>query len=292
VSRREEKVAPADGAGRGASPPPGDDPPGPRESAVPPTAAELAEIPERVAAVRRRIAAAARRGGRDPAHVTLIGVSKRVGAEGVAAAVHAGLRDLGESYVQEAREKIPAVAARLGSGGGPSGGSPVPPRWHLVGRLQRNKAREAVALFDAVQSVDRPALARELARRAEAAGRRLPVLLQVDLSGEPQKGGVAPEALEELLELCAALPSLEVQGLMTIPAATDDPEASRPVFARLRELRDALRPRPGGGALRHLSMGMSADFEVAVEEGATLVRVGTAIFGPRAGGGSEAGLLD
>jgi len=287
VSRGEEKVAATDGATRGASPPSGDDPPGPRESAAPPTAAALAEIPERVAAVRRRIAAAARRGGRDSAHVTLIGVTKRVGAERVAAAVRAGLRHLGESYVQEARETIPAVTALLASGR-----PPAPPRWHLVGRLQRNKAREAVALFDAVQSLDRPALARELARRAEAAGRRLPVLLQVDLCGEPQKGGVAPEALEELLELCAALPSLEVQGLMTIPAATDDPEASRPVFARLRQLRDALRLRPAGGGLRHLSMGMSADFEVAVEEGATLVRVGTAIFGPRAGGGSEAGLLD
>jgi len=287
MSRREEKTAPDVAAGRGESRPAGSDPPGPRETEAAPDAAAAAEIPERVAAVRRRIAAAARRGGRNPEQVTLIGVTKRVGAERVAAAVRAGLRHLGESYVQEAREKIPAVATQLASSG-----SPAPPRWHLVGRLQRNKAREAVALFDAVQSVDRPSLARELARRAEAAGRRLPVLLQVDLSGESQKGGVAPGALDDLLDLCAALPSLEVQGLMTIPAPAEDREQARPVFARLRELRDALRTRPGSGGLRHLSMGMSADFEVAVEEGATLVRVGTALFGPRPGGASREGLLD
>jgi len=235
-----------------------------------------AEIPERLAAVRRRIAEAARRAGRDPAAVTLVGVSKRVPAERIAAAVRAGLRDLGESYVQEAGAKIPEVEALLASD------PPArPPRWHLVGRLQRNKARDATGLFDVVQSVERPALARELARRAQAAGRRLPVLLQVNLTGEPQKGGAAPESVEELLAACASLSSLEVRGLMTIPEAAADPERSRPVFARLRALAEALARRPGGPDLPELSMGMSADFEVAVEEGATLVRVGTALFGPR-----------
>jgi len=229
------------------------------------------ELAERLAAVRARIAAAARRAGRDPSEVTLVGVTKGVPAERVVAAVEAGLAELGESYVQEAGPKIAAVNRAVSN----------PPRWHLVGRLQRNKAKEAVRLFQVVESVDRLELARELDRRAAAAGRRLEVLLQVNLSGERQKGGVAPEALAELLAACAALPALEVTGLMTVPAAAPEPEAARPAFAHLRALRDALRATPAGKGLRHLSMGMSGDFEVAVEEGATIVRVGTALFGPR-----------
>jgi hypothetical protein len=226
----------------------------------------------RLAALRERIAAAARRAGRDPGEITLVGVSKRVPAERVATAVAAGLRDVGESFVQEARAKIPDVAARVAE----------PPRWHLVGRLQRNKARDAAALFDWVHGVDREDLARELDRRAGQAGRKLAVLLQVNLSGEAQKGGAAPEAVPGLLAACGALAALEVRGLMTVPAAAEDPEAARPAFARLRALRDALRAAPGGDGLVHLSMGMSHDFEVAVEEGATMVRVGTALFGTRA----------
>jgi pyridoxal phosphate enzyme (YggS family) len=235
------------------------------------TGASPAAIEERLAAVRARVAAAARRAGRDPAEVTLVGVSKRIRAEAVVAAVKAGLGHVGENYVQEAAAKIAAVAERTAA----------PPRWHLVGRLQRNKARDAVLLFDLIETLDRIDLARELARRAEAAGRRLPVLLQVNLSREPQKGGVAPEGAEDLLGSCAELPALEVCGLMTVPAADPDPEAARCCFTRLRELREDLRERPAGAGLVHLSMGMSADFEVAVEEGATIVRVGTAIFGAR-----------
>ncbi len=231
---------------------------------------------ERLSALRERMAAAARRAGRDPAGVTLIGVTKRVPAGRVAEAVRAGLTVLGESYVQEARAKTAAVAALLGPGA-------PRPSWRLVGRLQRNKAREAVALFDAVETVDRADLADELERRAAAAGRRLEILLQVNLSEEPQKGGVSAPELPDLLAVCAGLSHLDVAGLMTVPAASPDPEASRPVFARLRELAAELRHAPGGAGLRELSMGMSADFEVAIEEGATLLRVGTALFGPREG---------
>lgn len=232
---------------------------------------DAAAIAGRLAEVRGRIAAAAERAGRNPAEVTLVGISKRMPVALAVAGVRAGLDDLGENYVQEARAKIPAVAEILGEDA---------PRWHYVGALQRNKAKDAVALFDVVQSVDRASLARELARRAEAVGRRLAVHLQVNLSGEEQKAGCAPEEAEALLAACAGLPGLEVQGLMTLPAP-GEAEAARPAFARLRDLRERLAGLPGGEALRDLSMGMSADFEVAVEEGATLVRVGTAIFGPR-----------
>jgi hypothetical protein len=223
--------------------------------------------------VRARIVRAAGRAGRDPASVTLVGVSKRQPAQRVVAALRAGLRDVGESYVQEAAAKQPRVHELLAP-------SP-PPRWHLVGRLQRNKVRAALALFDVIHSVDRPALAEELSRRAAALGRRVELCLQVDLAGEPQKGGAPPEALAELLDLCARLPSLAAVGLMTVPPLHPDPEASRPHFARLRQLRDRLRERASGAALRELSMGMSADFETAIEEGATWVRVGTALFGAR-----------
>ena len=206
----------------------------------------------------------------------MVGVTKRVPAERVAEALRAGLGVLGENYVQEARAKADALARLLGAGG-------PHPRWRLIGRLQRNKARDAVALFEAVETLDRAELAAELDRRAADAGRSLEVLLQVNLSEEAQKGGAAAEELPALLAACADLPHLRVAGLMTVPAASSDPEAALPVFARLRALAAALRDVPGGAGLRELSMGMSADFEVAIEEGATLVRVGTALFGPRGG---------
>lgn len=236
----------------------------------PADAAHDDEIAERLAAVRARIAAAARRAGRDPGEITLVGVSKRVAARRVIAAAAAGLAQLGESFVQEARAKIPVVQESVST----------PLTWHLIGRLQRNKARDAVRYFDVVESVDRVSLARELDRRAADVGRRLAILLQVNLSREAQKGGVDAEALPPLLDACAEFAHLEIRGLMTVPAAAQDPEASRPAFARLRELRDSLAGGRGE-SLRELSMGMSADFEVAIEEGATIVRVGTAIFGAR-----------
>ena len=239
------------------------------------TAEPISALAERIASVRDRIARAAERAGRDPAGITLVGISKRKPVEAIVAAVEAGLDHLGENYVQEAVAKRPAVRSALEARGLPM------PRWHFVGQLQRNKARDAVAHFDCIESVDRERLARALDTRAALGSARLSVLLQVDLSGETGKGGAAPERIPELLSACAALPHLSVDGLMAVPAPGPDPEASRPAFARLRELRERLATDPGGTCLRELSMGMSADFEIAVEEGATLVRIGTAIFGPR-----------
>lgn len=226
---------------------------------------------ERLATLRGHIADAARRAGREAHEVTLVGASKRMSREVVLAALEAGVDHFGENYVQEAASKI-AWLAEHGS---------RPATWHLIGRLQRNKARHAVRLFQTVETVDRASLAQALARHAEEAGSVLPVLLQVNLSNEPQKAGVAPTELPALLEACAGLAGLRVEGLMTIPAADPDPERSRPAFAQLRELRERLRSEAGGEHLNELSMGMSADYAVAVEEGATRVRIGTALFGPR-----------
>ena len=233
------------------------------------------DIEGRLASVRERIADAASRAGRRPEEITLLGVAKRKPPELIVAAVRAGLRDLAENYVQEAAAKIPAVNTALGRAG------LAAPRWHFVGQLQRNKARDVVRLFDAIASVDREKLGAELERRALLEDRRLDALLQVNVSGEPQKGGVDPAALPKLLEASTHWSRLRVAGLMTVPAAAADLEDSRPAFARLPALRDEMRGVPGGEHLSELSMGMTGDFEVAIEEGATIVRVGTAIFGPR-----------
>jgi len=230
-------------------------------------------LTDRIEAVRERVAAAAARSGRPADAVRLVAVSKRQPLERVALAVRAGLRDLGENQIQEARDKREALLAAIGDA--------PPPRWHLIGTLQRNKAGLATRLFDRIETVDRARLADALARHAESAGRRLPVLLQINLSGEAQKGGVAPGEAPALLEVCRRHASLEVVGLMALPRANPDPEASRPAFAQLRALRDTLRTEAGHDTLRELSMGMSNDFEVAIEEGATSVRVGTALFGER-----------
>ena len=222
-------------------------------------------VAERLEALRARVAAAAARAGRAPGEVTLLGVAKRVPAQRVAEAIAAGLADVGENYLQEALERRAALP------------TPPAPRWHFIGRLQRNKARPAAAHFDVVHTLDRRALGDALERGAAAAGRELEVLIQVNTSGEAQKGGASPEAVSALLEAGAGWPHLKLCGLMTIPAAAPEAEASRPAFAALRELRDRL----GHPALRELSMGMSDDFEVAIEEGATIIRLGTALFGPR-----------
>ena len=236
---------------------------------------ETAAIEGRLEAVRERIRAAAARAGRRPEEITLVGATKTQPTAAVVAAARAGLASVGENYVQEARSKIPKVQEKLEVLGDPV------PRWHFIGRLQRNKARDVVRLFDVVETVDGVGLAAELDRRARGAERTLDVLLQVNLSEEPSKGGAACDALPELVAACADSPNLRTIGLMTIPALAPDPEANRPVYARLRELAETLGAAAGGEALRELSMGMSGDFEVAIEEGATIVRVGTAIFGVR-----------
>ena len=221
----------------------------------------IQDIRANLEAVHERVARACERAGRKPEDVLLIAVSKTVEIERIRLAVTAGVRALGENRVQEAKEKVAGL------------GRPVP--WHLIGSLQTNKARDAVELFDWIHSVDREELARELDRRAHQRERRVKILVQVNVGEEPQKGGVHPAELKGLLESLTALSNLEVRGLMCIPPVAETAEASRPSFKRLRELRDA-------AGLEHCSMGMSGDFEVAIEEGATMVRVGTAIFGPRA----------
>jgi pyridoxal phosphate enzyme (YggS family) len=238
----------------------------------------LTEAVVRHRAVRERIAAAAARAGRAPEEITLVGVAKKQPLERIVATIAAGVRVLGESYIQEAREVCPAIEAALAS-------EPETADWRLewrmVGRLQRNKAGLAARLFDAVESVDRPELIETLDRRAEREGRRLDVLIQVSLCDEPQKGGCPPDALPGLADAVRASGSLRLAGLMTVPPASDDPERARPVFRRLRALRGELAASDPDFAGAALSMGMSADLEIAVEEGATLVRVGTALFGER-----------
>jgi pyridoxal phosphate enzyme (YggS family) len=222
---------------------------------------------DRLEAIRVRVLRAAERSGRKPDTVILIGVSKTVPADVVSQAVALGLTDVGENRVQEAEAKIAAVGRMRA-------------RWHLIGHLQRNKAGRAVELFDRVHGVDGIEIAEALSRRAAAAGRRIPVLLEVNVSGEASKFGVAPDSAERVLDPMAALPGLTLDGLMTVGAPVAHPEQARPGFARLRALRDRLAIRLGR-PLPELSMGMSGDFEVAIEEGSTMVRVGTALFGAR-----------
>jgi pyridoxal phosphate enzyme (YggS family) len=233
-----------------------------------PTAGGAADMPAtRLGAIRARLAAAARRAGRDPADVTLIAVSKTHPAGRVSELLAAGQRDFGENRVQEALPKLAAV--------GPG------PRWHLIGHLQTNKVASIVGKFELIHSVDSVRLIEELERRAGAAGLTQRILLQVNVAGEASKSGAPPEGLTELLTALERAPHLRAEGLMTIPPFDLDAEAARPHFARLRALLENI-PASAAFTPRHLSMGMSGDFEVAIEEGATLVRVGTALFGARA----------
>jgi PLP dependent protein len=217
------------------------------------------DMAARIGRIRERIARAAERAGRDPGTVRLIGAAKTMPAAVVRAAIAAGLTDIGENYVQEAE----AVRAE----------TEMAARWHLIGHLQRNKAARAASLFDVVQTVDRLSLGSALSRHAAALGKVLPILVEVNLGGEASKSGVAPAQLAELVGELRRQPALRVDGLMAIPPPGDEGEARRH-FRRLRELRD-------DNELDDLSMGMSDDFELAVEEGATMVRVGRAIFGER-----------
>ncbi|HLI56624.1 MAG TPA: YggS family pyridoxal phosphate-dependent enzyme [Actinomycetota bacterium] len=238
----------------------------------------------RLAGVRERIAAAAERVGRDPAEVTLVAVSKGFDVASIRQALATGQRDLGENRVQEALAKYKEVGSLL----------PGVARWHFIGRLQRNKAKYLVGWVHCIHSVDRLELASEIDRRAQdldgaGGGAGVEVLIEVNVSGEEAKGGVEPSALPPMLEAVAALPSLRVAGLMTMAPRVSLPDEARPYFRRLAGLRDEASRRYPELHLQHLSMGMSQDYEVAVEEGSTIVRIGEAIFGPRSGGPRDGG---
>jgi len=226
-------------------------------------------IRDNLLGVRERIADAANRAHRNPDEITLVGVSKTQPAESIRETFDAGLRDFGENRVQEWEGKRSGVAD-------------LPAKWHLIGHLQSNKAAKAAKLFHSIDSVDDFALAQRLARASGEflSGQKLRVLIEVHLGGEESKSGVAESGLAELAEKTSGLAELELAGLMCIPPYLEDPEQVRPYFAHLRELRDQLRGRLGL-SLPVLSMGMSHDFEAAILEGATEVRVGTAIFGAR-----------
>jgi PLP dependent protein len=225
---------------------------------------------ERLEGVRKQIESAAMRVGRAPEEVTLVAVSKTHPAETLREAITAGALDFGENRVQEAETKIPGVGRHRA-------------RWHLIGHLQSNKARKAVKLFDVIHSLDSIELAQRLNKVCEDVERReLPVLIQGDLAGEKTKSGVPEENLHELIETIKTLPRLRLIGLMVLPPYFEEAEKTRSFFRRLRELRDGLKAQNAfANARGELSMGMSHDFEIAIEEGATFVRVGTAIFGGR-----------
>lgn len=229
-------------------------------------------IAENIHSLRSRIAVAARRAGRAPEEIALMAVSKTHPASTIREAYDAGLRLFGENRVQEFAGKAAELSGLAGA------------QWHMIGHLQTNKASKAAELFGAVDSVDSVKLAEKLDAAAQALGKKISILIEVNVGDEEAKSGVAPESreLEELLTDAARLPALEFCGLMTVPPYTEDPEGARPYFRRLRELRDTIARRklPAIG-IETLSMGMSHDFEIAIEEGSTCVRVGTAIFGER-----------
>ncbi len=227
------------------------------------------QIKQNLEEINRRLDHAARRAGREPTEIRLVAVTKTVSPERLQGAVAAGQSLFGENYVQEAKAKIASLGPGL--------------TWHFIGHLQSNKARAVVELFDLIHSVDRLSLAQALEQAAGRLGKVQNILLQVNLAGEESKSGTAPANAQALLLAISQMPHLRVLGLMTMPPWFDEPERVRPYFKELRELRDRLRRlNLVEGDLPELSMGMTGDFEVAVAEGATLVRIGTAIFGPRA----------
>ena len=227
------------------------------------------DLPARLADVRARIARAAGRVRRDPSSIRLVAVSKTFPADAVRAAFDAGQIDFGENRVQEALDKMDRTAD-------------LPIRWHLVGHLQSNKAKKAGTRFDLIHSIDGPALLRKVDEAAAGIGRRIDLLVQVDLAGEATKHGAREDELASIFEAARGCRAARVVGLMLLPPASEDLEQARPYFRQLRAVRDRMLAQGvDGSMLNELSMGMSHDFEVAIEEGATLVRVGTAIFGGR-----------
>ena len=228
----------------------------------------MSEVKENILRIRERIAAAAARAGRDPSGVRLMGVTKTVGDDRILQAIEAGIDIIGENYVQEARRKIELMGKSA--------------EWHFIGHLQTNKAKYAVRLFDMIHSVNRMSLAEELNRRAAAAGVVCRVLIEVNLGGEESKSGAPPEEAPALIRAVAQMANLSIRGLMTMAPWYDDPERARPCFAGLRAIRDRIAAENiPNVTMRELSMGMTDDFEVAVEEGSTIVRIGRAIFGER-----------
>ncbi len=246
-------------------------PPAPAAGFLPTGSAGPEALAANLARVRARIAAAAGRVGRDPGGVRLVVVTKTAPVETIQALLALGVNDLGENRVPDAEGRIGAV--------GTSGAVGAGPIWHLIGHLQRNKARRAVRLFPVIHSADSVKLLADLDRLAREEGRRPEVLLEVNVAGEARKSGLSPEAVPAVAREGAELRAISVVGLMAMAPLAEDPERSRPHFRALRALRDEAA-RSSGLALPHLSMGMTQDFEVAVEEGATMVRVGTAIVGP------------
>jgi len=223
-------------------------------------------VAENLELIQQRIRAACDRAGRDPSSVTLLGVTKGQPPDAVNEAARLGLTSFGENKIQEAKAKIPLCPGKA--------------HWHFIGHLQTNKCRDAVGLFEMIQSVDSLYLAEEISKRAEQAGKTMPILLEVNLAGEASKFGYAPERLLAELNQLNTLTKIEVHGLMTVPPWSPNAEHVRPVFRQLRDLKERAEQMLGA-PLPQLSMGMSGDFEVAIEEGATIVRVGTALFGPR-----------
>ena len=227
-------------------------------------------VEDNIRHVREMMAEAAHRSGRPASAIRLMAVTKTVDDDRILAAIQTGVEIIGENYVQEAKRKI----EKLGKSG----------EWHLIGRLQTNKAKYAVHLFDMIHSVDRLELAAELDRRARAAGRVIPILIEVNVSGEESKSGIPLDAALDLIRLLAPLENLSIRGLMTMPPWCDDAEESRPYFRTLRELQDKIaREAIPRVEMRELSMGMTDDYVVAIEEGATIVRIGRGIFGERKG---------
>jgi len=226
------------------------------------------DVADNIRRIREAMAEAARRSGRPASAVRLMAVTKTVDDDRILTAIAAGVEILGENYVQEAKRKIDKM------------GNPC--EWHMIGRLQTNKAKYAVRLFDMIHSVDRLELAAELDRRARATGRVMKILIEVNVAGEETKSGVPLATARDLVRAVAPLENLSIQGLMTMPPWFDDPEEARPFFRALRELRDRITAEVIGRVeMRELSMGMTGDYAVAIEEGATIVRIGRGVFGER-----------
>lgn len=228
----------------------------------------MSQIADNILSVKKRIEKAALKAARDHGDIKLVAVSKTVGVEEIREAISAGVADLGESYVQEAKEKTEEIGHKV--------------QWHFIGHLQTNKVKQAINLFDMIHSVDRIGLAEEINKRAKQSGKRFSVLIQVNISKETTKSGIERDRAISLVSEVANLTNLKVEGLMTMPPYFDDPEDARPYFKSLRELKGEIeKKRFENISMKELSMGMSNDFEIAIEEGATIIRVGTAIFGER-----------